>query len=317
MSKRQPIAELIESDKVSEERKEKLNSVLQIREFASSKLALPDNASYTTFVDLDRDYVTWVVFATSELSLQAETWCFLIVGCVPYRGYFELQKAQQFSDELKQQGLEVYIAPVPAYSTLGWFSDPMLSSMLDRGSVDVVAAEYIFHELAHQQLYIKNDTNFNEAFATAVGRLGVIAWLNEENKSTQLQKYLKRIEEKQQLYQIIDQFRERLHDIYDSSLPDHEKRAQKRIAYNLYKEEMRGKITSWGKFDVYENWVLKDINNAKLSALSTYQALVPEFITLFGQCDNDFAVFYQTVELAKKQPKEQRLQFLRETGCND
>lgn len=314
MQKRQAITKLVEDQSVDLKQRKKLNNALRIREFASNTLNLPNNKSYTSYVDLQRDYVTWVVFAAPSLSLQAETWCFFIVGCVPYRGYFDIQKAERFAEQLKDEGLEVYIAPVPAYSTLGWFSDPLLSSMLNRG--EVVTAEYIFHELAHQKVYIKNDSGFNEAFASAVGRLGVMAWLQAEEKSEVLDRYVKRIKEKEVLYRDIDHLRKNLAMIYDSSLSDKEKQAKKNTALTSYKKSITEKINTWGVFDVYESWLLKDINNAKLNALSTYQALIPEFVQLFNRCDKDFARFYKAVESLEKVAKDERVSSLARIACS-
>lgn len=313
VSGRQPISRLLDNSRVSEEQKKKLNSVLRIRKFASSELALLNNKSYTTYVDLNRDYAAWVVFAAAEFSLQAESWCFLVIGCVPYRGYFEYEKAVKFANQLEEEGLEVYIAPVPAYSTLGWFSDPVLSSMLNRG--ETATAEYIFHELAHQQLYIKNDTGFNEAFASAVSRLGVTAWLRFEEKHTALQGYLLRAKEKQRSYKIIYALREQLSELYNLPLPTQKKRKQKQVAYQQFESAITDEITSWGKYERYKGWLLEDINNAKLNALSTYQALVPGFIALFESCNQNFYEFYRVVKNTQKLTKQQRINFLSDAKC--
>ena len=311
MRQQQPITQLIADQNIDSELRQKLSHVVRIREFATRTLKLPDNKSYTRYVALQRDYVTWVVFAAPALSLQAKTWCFFIVGCVPYRGYFAIQKAESFARQLKDQGLEVYIAPAPAYSTLGWFSDPLLSSMLNQG--EVVSAEYIFHELAHQKVYIKNDTGFNEAFASAVGRLGIMAWLRAEKKLALLERYKKTIKEKQILYQQVDYLRQALATIYASTMPD--KQVQKARALAAYKRRVTEKINAWDKFDVYAPWLLEDMNNARLNALSTYQALIPQFIQLFKRCQRDFARFYQAVESMKKIARDKRISHLTDMAC--
>ena len=313
MSKRQPISELIEQDEIDVEKKEKLMQMLRIRQFSSEIMSLPENSSYTTYVELDRDYVTWAVFATNEFSLKPETWCFWVVGCVPYRGYFDLKKAEKFAEQLKGNGLEVYVAPIPAYSTLGWFSDPLLSSMVSRG--EVAAAENIFHELAHQQLYIKDDTSFNEAFATAVGYLGVSAWLRAESKLETLQRYNERSREKKELYKLVDNLRAQLKSIYESSLTHEEKRIAKKAAYNSYRITMTAKLNSYGKYTLYEKWLIHDINNARLNALSTYQELVPEFIKLFERCDKNYQRFYRAVENMKNLSNDERVNELQYYMC--
>ena len=314
MQNRQPIEHILKDDDVSAAQKEKLNTVLEIRAFASNELKLPENKSYTTFVQLNREFVTWAVFAAPELSMQAKSWCFLVVGCVPYRGYFNYVKAQAFANELKDQGFETYIAPIPAYSTLGWFSDPLLSSMLNRG--EIATAEYVFHELAHQKLYIKNDTKFNEAFASAIGHLGVIAWLSAKNEFEKLQKYRQRTEEKKELYKLIDELREDLKNTYNLSVPEDDKIIQKQAAYEKYELKVTRKIQSWDKFKRYQNWLLEDMNNAKLNALSTYQELVPKFIELFNSCEKDFIKFYQSVEHMKKLSDIDRVKLLNKAQCS-
>jgi len=314
MCDRQKISSLINDPSLDQTQISTFKNILRMREFASRKLLLPENKSYTSYVDLERDYVTWVVFASPTLSLQAESWCFWVVGCVPYRGYFDESKAQQFADQLRQKQLEVYVAPVPAYSTLGWFSDPVLSSMLNRG--ELVTAEYIFHELAHQQLYIKNDASFNEAFASAVGKIGVIAWLKSENKDADLKRYLQSQQEKQQIYQIIDGLRDQLIEIYDSPLSEREKTHLKQGAFADYKQLITSKTKHWGKYKNYRQWVIEDMNNAKLTAFSTYQALVPAFVILFEACNENFDEFYRVVESTQYLNKKQRVEFLQNGQCH-
>jgi predicted aminopeptidase len=314
MSDRQPISSLINDEHLTQAQKDKFKKILRIREFASEQLHLPDNKSYTSYVELNRDYVTWIVFAAPALSLQAESWCFWVIGCVPYRGYFNEAKAHQFASQLRQQQLDVYIAPVPAYSTLGWFSDPVLSSMLDRG--ELATAEYIFHELDHQQLYIKNDTGFNEAFASAVGQLGVIAWLESEKKHTHLTRYLKSRQETQQIYLIVDKLRQQLARIYATSLSEAEQRRLKREALVAYQQTVRSRLKQWEEGESYEQWLLEDMNNAKLNAMSTYSALVPEFISLFKKCHERFDEFYRVVESTQRLNKQQRSEFLHNGKCH-
>ncbi len=313
MRKRQPITKAVNRDDISSEQKQLLNKMLRIRKFASTTLGLPDNSSYTTYVELEREYVTWVVFASEEFSLQAKTWCFWIVGCVPYRGYFEEAKAHEFAEILKQEGLETYMAPVPAYSTLGWFSDPILSSMLNQG--EIVAAEYVFHELAHQQLYIKDDADFNEAFATAMGQLGVIAWLQAESKTNELEKYQIKVSVKEGIYQHVDQLRANLEQVYASPLSFEDKKEHKNSAYEKFRQDIQESLSDLNNSAAYEKWLFTNLNNAKLNALSTYQSLVPEFIQLFERCDQHFESFYYAVDQLKNLSKEQRAAMLQKQQC--
>jgi len=312
MSQRQSIEALIEDDATESDDKKALQDVLRIREFASHELSLPNNKSYTSYVALNRDYVTWAVFAAEPYSLQAKTWCFIVVGCVPYRGYFSHQKALDFSLQLQQQGYETYVGPVPAYSTLGWFSDPVLSSMLNHGQV--ATAEYIFHELAHQQLYIKNDPSFNEAFATAVGQLGVSRWLIAEGKQNTLENYIDLNDNKIEIYEIIGNLRKQLTDIYLSDDISF-KQTHKEKALKTYHRVMTEKLNSWGRYDQYKKWLLEDINNAKLNAFSTYRKLVPQFLALYERCGNSLNKFYSTIDNMKALDKQQRLEQLKNGQC--
>ena len=318
MAKRQAITDVIQDENTAQEKKQHLTAALRMREFASRELLLPENKSYTSFVELERDYVTWVVFASEEFSLQAKQWCFWVAGCVPYRGYFDKSKAEAFSVNLINQGYEVYIAPVPAYSTLGWFSDPLLSSMITRGQL--VTAEYIFHELAHQKLYLKNDSQFNEAFATAVAQIGVEQWLAYENKQSEnrqaaIDQYQLSKQYKQKIYQIISKFREQLEEIYQSSEAVEQKRNKKAKAYDQYKQHMSEQLKSWQKYQAYRVWLLDGINNAKLNAYATYYELVPSFIALYKQCDNNWQRFYQVVKSLEGLEKMQRREFLSNGSC--
>lgn len=293
--------------------KKLFKQLIEMREFATNELLLPDNQSYMTYVELDRDYVTWVVFAARPFSLQPKLWCFWVAGCVPYRGYFEKSRALDYSLKLKRQGYEVYVASVTAYSTLGWFKDPVLSSMVSDNKVST--AEYIFHELAHQKLYIKNDTAFNEAFATAVAELGTVRWLQMSNQTELLPAYQQNNLYMRQFYQVIDDLRTRLKTIYQSSQNHYKKQQQKKLAVNHYQSEMTAKLKSAQLYDQYKPWFLEDVNNARLNAFATYQNLVPQFINLFHNCDEKFAGFYQAVEGLRSLKMQQRRTQLENSQC--
>lgn len=313
VSKKQSITSILENEQYDEKQRDQLANVLRIRAYATNKLHLPDNASYTEYVKLDRDYVTWSVFAAPELSLDPTRWCFWIVGCVPYRGYFEQARAQQFAEQLKQQGLDVYVAPIPAYSTLGWFNDPVLSTMLRNG--EIVTAEYIFHELAHQQLYIKNDTSFNEAFASAVGRLGVRDWLRDTNKLDGLTRYEKSIEKRNALFGLTQTLRAKLQAIYTADTSEELKRASKLQAYREYENKVNELTQAWVNGEWYRKSSLANLNNAKLNARSTYNNLIPDFIALHQACNNSYEMFYTIVNSMQQLTKQQRLEYLRKADC--
>lgn len=313
VTSKEPIADILAEEKYTPEQREQLAKVLRIRAFATEHIGLPDNKSYTEFVNLNRDYVTWAIFATEELSLQPTTWCFWIVGCIPYRGYFSEQKAQQFAEKLRASGHDVFIAPIPAYSTLGWFADPLLSSMLRNG--EIITAEYIFHELVHQQLYIKNDTNFNEAFASAVARVAVIDWLHAEGNTDAIARYQAAIGKRLQLFSLTQQLREQLTAIYSDEITDQQKRSQKQQAFQQHHERINALTKNWSNGEVYRKSVLRGLNNAKLNAQSTYNDLIPSFISLYDNCGKDYQRLYSVVASMEKLDKEQRLEYLQQGDC--
>lgn len=313
MSSKEPIIDILAEQKYTLQQRKQLENMLRIRAFASKHIGLPDNKSYREYVDLNRDYVTWSIFATDELSLQPTTWCFWIVGCIPYRGYFTQEKAEQFAEKLRQSGHDVYVAPIPAYSTLGWFVDPLLSSMLRQG--DIITAEYIFHELVHQQLYIKNDTNFNEAFASAVARVAVVDWLTIEGKTNEVARYQLAIKKRDELFALTKQLREKLNIIYASQLSDQQKRLQKQQAFAQHRMKVEAVSQRWSNGKAYRQSILQSLNNAKLNAKSTYNDLIPDFMTLFDQCQKDYQRLYAVVASMEKLTKDKRLEYLQKGVC--
>jgi predicted aminopeptidase len=314
ISSKEPIADILAKEKYTVQRRQQLADVLRMRAFASKHIGLPSNKSYTEYVELNRDYVTWTIFATDELSLEPVTWCFWIVGCLPYRGYFSEEKAKQFAEKLHQSNHDVYIAPIPAYSTLGWFSDPLLSSMLGNG--EIITAEYIFHELVHQQLYIKNDTRFNEAFASAVARMAVVDWLSAEGKTEDIHRYQQAVHKRDQLFALTKKLRAKLNTIYTSEISDQEKRKQKQQAFAIHQEKIYSLSLNWSNAEVYRKSVLAGLNNAKLNAQSTYNDLIASFIALFHYCDKNYQRFYEVVASMEKLNKAQRLEYLQDGRCD-
>jgi predicted aminopeptidase len=177
LQKMMPLDEVISNPQTSPTLRQQLQQAKEIRQFAIEKLHLPDNASYTQFIDLKRKYVVWNVYATPRFSLIPKQWCFPIVGCLSYRGYFSSEPAFLEANELKKEGFDVYVAGIRAYSTLGWFSDPLLNTMLSKEMWQLAAL--IFHELTHQLLYVSDDSTFNESFASAVEEIGLQLWLEQ------------------------------------------------------------------------------------------------------------------------------------------
>jgi len=280
-----------------------------MRDFASQQLHLPENDSYRSFVQLDEPYVTWNIFAAPQFSTTLNQWCFLVIGCVPYRGYFDKQEAETYAEQIAQQGQDVYVAGVPAYSTLGWFDDPLLSSMIDRG--ELVTAAYIFHELAHQQFYLKGDGAFNEAFATAVEEIGVLLWLNSQGRSEEIERYENFLQQKTIFFDFVKSSRDEFDSLYQQEFDEDKMQAEKEILI----AEMRRKFSNLSATNEYiarySRWMSGPLNNAQLGAISLYREWVPAFRRIFELCEKNFEKFYRTVEVIASKPQEQREEILR------
>lgn len=301
---RRPVAELIADSATPSELRQRLAVTQTLRAFASEELGLPDNGSYRDYADLGRPYAVRNVFAAPELSLEPRQWCYLTVGCLSYRGYFDTDAAQRFADELRAAGDDVYVADIPAYSTLGWFDDPLLNTFIDWPVGRL--AELIFHELAHQRLYIAGDTPFNEAFATAVGRLGARRWLQQQGTVRQSAAYETDCRRREEFLQAIAMTREQLQAVYDSLRADAEKRVEKariltalRARYGQLKQQWRG-------YAGYDRWFAQDLNNAKLAGNHSYYRWVPAFLALYEQEGRDFTAFYRAVEVMGRLPPAER-----------
>jgi len=278
----------LEKDNISDTLRNKLNTVLELKDFSTRHLGLPDNNSYLSYADLERNYVIWNIFATKEFSLEPIKWCYLIVGCLNYRGYFAKSDAQQHATELEINGHDVYLGGVSAYSTLGWFDDPVLNTML-RWS-DIRLATVMFHELAHQQLYIKDDTEFNEAYADSVAQIGVKKWLEQSPDNNLLKKYEQSQNQEKQFIKLVMQYKLLLNDIYQSNQDDDLKRMQKKELLKKMSDDHKFMSVNWEKNN-YQKWFSEGINNAKLAAIVTYREYVPAFIEIYEKLENDLLKF--------------------------
>jgi predicted aminopeptidase len=286
--KREPIEDIVVSDEFSPELVAQLAVVTEARQFSIEVLGLPDNDSYRSYADLERDYVVWNIVAAPELSLQAKTWCYPIVGCVSYRGYFSQAKAQKKADDLRSEGYDVAFGGVAAYSTLGRFSDPVLNTMMRWGEEDLVAV--MFHELAHQVLYIKDDTEFNESFATAVEEFGMQRWLASRQQTDQLSAWLARRELRAEFSKLVAAARDDLQSIYSEDIAAEQKRLQK--------QERLGSLADAAKILFAEasssapQWLESELNNARLVSTTLYHGRLQEFRQLLQECDGDLPCFY-------------------------
>ncbi|MCB1468991.1 MAG: aminopeptidase [Rhizobiaceae bacterium] len=310
ITSRQSVGKLIEDPSTPEALRARMASASAIRQFASDELSLPDNSSYRSYVDIGRDAVTWAVFAAPQLSLTPRTWCFPVFGCVPYRGYFSKEAANDAALALHRQGFDVYISGITAYSTLGWSSDPLLSTMLFQD--DTYLASLVFHELAHQRVYVNNDSAFNEAFAVAVETTGVEKWLRSTGDLAGLRRYEADRKRRAEFIELVSQTRAELARIYAGSGRPERKQAAKAAAIETLRKRYRTmRDRRWGGYRRYDAWFDAPINNAKLAATAVYSDEVPAFVRLFELCSGDYERFYASVRRIGAVDKARRIETLR------
>ena len=289
LGKSVPIDEVIAAPETSEELARKLKLVSRARQFAIDELYLPDNDSYRSYADIGRDYVVWNVFAAPEFSLEPKTWCFPVAGCVAYRGYFAEDSALKKADRLRSEGYDVFVGGVPAYSTLGRFADPVLSTMMQWDDADLVAT--IFHELAHQFLYVKGDTEFNESFATAVAEIGLGLWLEDRDAAEAIDAYLERRALQQQIAELVNSARKDLEIVFASALDPAEMRLAKQERLDELGVEIRAAVEAAGRQP--PEWTKAPINNARIVSIGLYLGRVQEFRDLYEHCEQDLPCFYE------------------------
>lgn len=305
LSKRVPIAEVLADPATPESLRERLRRVQQAREFASSELGLPARKGYRSYANLERDYAVWSVTATPEFSLTPKQWCFPVAGCVSYRGYFSKDKAEAFAARLARQGFDVAVRGAAAYSTLGYFDDPVLSSMMRWDDTQLVAI--IFHELAHQLLYVKNDTPFNESFASVVEFEGMARWTKSHGELEEFDRYLQRRASAAVFAQLVGDARDELQQLYLQALPDQERRSAKRAVLLALRQRYEALRDSGEVSAGYDNWFAQDLNNAHLAAVGVYQQWVPALSGLLEQKDRDLGRFYAAARsLAEQDPDARR-----------
>ncbi len=290
----QPISEITADPNADPKLKRALEKIVQLREFASRELQLPDNQSYLSYADLERPYVVWNVFATQALSIELKKSCFVAAGCVTYRGFFSQTEAEGHAQALKQEGFDVYVGGVPAYSTLGWFNDPVLNTFVHYPETEI--ARLIFHELTHQVVYVSDDTTFNESFATAVELEGVERWLASHGTAEQRAAFDATQSRRAAFTETVQAKRNLLALLFASSVSDSEKRASKaRIFAELRAELSPLKTASTGK-SALEQWLAQALNNAHLASFASYNQLVPAFRALLTQQQGDMGRFYAVVK---------------------
>lgn len=294
MRRRQPIERVIARPDTPAAVRTRLTYAREARDFAAGQLGLPDNGSYRSYAELGRPYVTWNVFAAPELDVQPKTWCFPIAGCVAYRGYFDERKANEYATRLGQRGYDIYVGPVPAYSTLGHFDDPVLDTMLRYDDLELAAL--IFHELAHQVVFAPSATDFNEAFATTVELEGLRRWLESRGESAQLQRFAERRRRQQVLAHAMLDTRAELAALYASPVAEADKRAGKQAAFARLRVRLEGLRQEWSAGAAFDDLLANGLNNARLNAVAAYESCVPAFQRLLAGQGGDLPRFYAAVK---------------------
>ena len=304
--------------------KQRFALLADLRGFAHDELKLPTDSHYRKYVDVHRPFVVWNVEAASEFSMEPKTWWYPFLGSLEYRGYFSKSGATNYGDSLRAKGYDVSVGGVGAYSTLGWFKDPVLNTFIFENDADL--AEIIFHELAHQRLFARGDTDFNEAFATTVGQEGSRRWLKARNNDPGLTEYLAHLHHSDDFVHLVMATRTRLQALYqDRVMPDgkikaatakpalgaEELRRQKQAIIDGMVAELRGLKKQWVNCSDYDGWLKHPINNAHLNSVAAYYDLVPAFEELLTQNGGNMEQFYRAAEQLAHKPKTERQEQLR------
>jgi len=304
MNKRVDISTLLENPDLDNQLRSRLLLVQRIRTFSITVLALPNNGSYTHYAQLNRPYVLKNLFAAPEFSTHLLSWCYPIAGCASYRGYYDEKLLSQFVDTLKKDNSDVHIGEVPAYSTLGWFDDPVLSSFINWP--DARLAGLIFHELTHQRLYINNDTLFNESLASAVQQIGTELWLKSNQKSDEIRHFRDSNLYHRAVIKLIEKTQAELDTLYETDISTEMKRNQKQIILDTAIDRHATLAQSFNKKDGYTRWFSSGLNNAKLASISAYNTHVVAFTHIMDSQQGNFEKFFESVETISTLPKAKR-----------
>ena len=304
MRQAEPIEKIISRNTTSTELKNTLLCMQEARDFATKELLLPNNGSYRKYADIGRDCVAWNVIATEEFSVEPEQWCFPVAGCVSYKGFFSRREAKNYAIELQEQGLDTHVTGALAYSTLGWFDDPILSTMLSPDESNCI--EVLFHELAHQKLYIEDDTAFNEAFATAVAEEGIRRWFTKSGNKKAYEDFLASRQQKKKFNSLILNTREQLRSLYLQKISPELMRQRKQEIFSQLRSDYTELKNDWNWDDRYDSWISQKLNNAHLTLVATYHNLVPTFHLVLLQSNGDMKTFYDRVSSISSQPYEER-----------
>ena len=311
--KARSIGEMLADAGTGDVLRRKLELVQELRAFASEELHLPAEGQYDFYCDLGRKYAVWVVFAAPEFSVKGKTWWYPLVGSLKYRGFFDQQDADNEAVRLGKAGYDVHVGGVEAYSTLGWFRDPVLNTFLHRSDAEL--AELLFHELTHQRLYLNGDTDFNEAFATTTGQEGARRWLRSKGRFRELERYESDLKLEREFIQLVQQTRNRLDVIYQQTYRSSDVlRSLKRAEFERLRLEAEALKKQHGGGILVDRWFAKPVNNARLNTLATYYDLVPGFEALLQSEQGDLEKFLKRVDAMRPWSIEERKRALTLTG---
>ncbi len=303
--KRQPIDDVLAASEAPESLKRQLRLVQELCAFAEQELQLPAAGQFTRYADLERPFVVWNIHAAPPDSLEAKSWWYPFVGRLEYQGYFKRELAADYAQRLRERGLDVFTGGVTAYSTLGWFNDPVLNTFVDLPASEL--ADLIFHELTHQRLFIPGDTDFNEAFATAVAREGVRRWLEQRGDAAALQTYLANRAAEDRVIGLILAARDRLQALYSNPGIDPATRAaRKAVIIAALRNDYAQLNERWPGYRDYDDWMTAPINNAQINTIDTYYDLVPGFAAQLERMNGDLPSFYEAVEAMRRIGKVER-----------
>lgn len=308
MNEREPVEQVLAAGGLDESLAERLARTGEMLDFAEQELALPAGRAYRRYVALDREWVVWNLMAAPEFSLEPFTWCYPVAGCNSYRGYFDLQRAERDARLLRARGYEVYGAGVVAYSTLGWFADPLTTPMLAGSEARV--AELLFHELTHRRFWLRGDTRFNESLATAVGREGVRRWLVDQDQAETAVRMADAKRAQREVMQMVADTRSQLERLYQREIPASQKREGRELIIEALRERFRRAREENSQLARYDNWFAGPLNNAQLNAFNDYNQWVPAFNRLLLECGGHWSCFWERVEALADRPAEQRQRIL-------
>ena len=316
-----PVEQVVFDSDMDARLRHKLLQAREIRAFAVGELGLPDNRSFAIYTHVDRPFVVWNVFAAPPLSVRLQTWCFPVAGCVGYRGYYRREDAEAFAARLRVQGLETFIGGVPAYSTLGWFSDPLLTTFMHYPEAEM--ARLIFHELSHQVAYAPGDTTFNESYATAVEEIGVERWFAVHPDDAALRAFREQSLRRRNFVALLVRHKAMLEEAYGESAidgrgahnghdsnprvrSDEDKHRAKQVIIDGLRQDYQALKVTWGGYSGFDRWFSEPITNAHLAAVGAYADLLPAFRVLFAECNQRLPEFHAAVKRLAAMPRDQR-----------